>query len=51
MEDYVEAIKRAFDEHKSLKEYAKISSDVVKEKYDWLCQGKKLANYFDLKYR
>lgn len=45
--DHVEAIKYAFDNRDSLKQAAKIAPNIVRKKYDWLCQGEKLANHLN----
>jgi len=47
VEDFVGAIKYAFDSREFLETAAKIAPDFVRTKYDWLCQGKKLANYLN----
>jgi tRNA/tmRNA/rRNA uracil-C5-methylase (TrmA/RlmC/RlmD family) len=47
VENFVDAIKYAFDNREFLETAAKIAPDFVKNKYDWLCQGKKLADYLN----
>jgi fructose/tagatose bisphosphate aldolase len=47
VKDYVETIKKAFDERAFLKNESKTASDLVRKKYDWLCQGKKLAGHLN----
>ncbi len=47
VEDYVKTIKKAFDERTFLKKESKTAKDLVRKKYDWLCQGKKLADHLN----
>ncbi|MEE9376876.1 MAG: glycosyltransferase [Candidatus Lokiarchaeia archaeon] len=51
VEDYVNAIKKAFDNRQFLEKEAKIAPDIVRKKYDWLCQGKKFADHLHTYYR
>ncbi len=47
VKDYVKAIKKAFDEREVLKKESKTALSIVRKKYDWLCQGKKLAEHLN----
>jgi glycosyltransferase involved in cell wall biosynthesis len=47
VKDYVKAIKKAFDERDFLKNESKTALSIVRKKYDWLCQGKKLAGHLN----
>lgn len=47
VEDYVDAIKRAFDHREFLEKSAKVAPSIVRNNYDWLCQGKKLADHLN----
>jgi len=47
IDDYREAIKESFDNREFLKKEAKSASSIARKKYDWLCQGEKLANHLN----
>lgn len=49
-EDFVKAIKYAYENRVMLTEAAKRAPDLVREKYEWKVQGKKLADYLKRKY-
>ena len=50
VEDFVRAIEYAYENRDMLTETAKKAPDLVKKKYEWKVQGKKLADYLKRKY-
>jgi len=51
VENYINAIKKAFDNREFLTKEARVAPSIVRNKYDWLCQGKKLADHLNAHYR